>query len=436
MKVQDKIPTSKVARASKFAKASLKVGGNYVKHYGKKLFDPSLTKEQLHTDNAKDVYEALSELKGSALKMAQMMSMDKSLLPKAYSSKFSMSQYSAPPLSAPLVIKTFKSTLGKTPSDLFDEFNTEASNAASIGQVHTAYKNGKKLAVKVQYPGVADSISSDLKMARPLAVSLLNLNDAEIDRYFQEVESKLLEEADYELELKRSIELTEASAHIPNLYFPSYYPELSSKRIITMDWIEGKHLKEFLETNPTQQARDQVGQALWDFYHFQIHELKAVHADPHPGNFLFNENGKLGIIDFGCIKEIPDHFYENYFALINPNIWKDESKMQHIFRELEFILEEDSPELQIFFSDLFKKMVEILGRPFASDTFDFGEDGYVEEVYSFFEYVSKVDELKNANAARGSQHGLYINRTYFGLYTILNDLKAKVTTGLPEAALV
>lgn len=436
MKVQDKIPTSKVARASKFAKASLKVGGNYVKHYGKKLFDPSLTKEQLHTDNAKDVYEALSELKGSALKMAQMMSMDKSLLPKAYSSKFSMSQYSAPPLSAPLVMKTFKSTLGKTPSDLFDQFNTEASNAASIGQVHTAYKNGKKLAVKVQYPGVADSISSDLKMARPLAVSLLNLNDAEIDRYFQEVESKLLEEADYELELKRSIELTEASAHIPNLYFPSYYPELSSKRIITMDWIEGKHLKEFLETNPSQQARDQVGQALWDFYHFQIHELKAVHADPHPGNFLFNENGKLGIIDFGCIKEIPDHFYENYFALINPNIWKDESKMQHIFRELEFILEEDSPELQIFFSDLFKKMVEILGRPFASDTFDFGEDGYVEEVYSFFEYVSKVDELKNANAARGSQHGLYINRTYFGLYTILNDLKAKVTTGLPEAALV
>lgn len=435
MKAQDKIPTGKVARASKFAKASIKVGGNYVKHFGKKLFDSSLTKEQLHADNAKDVYEALSELKGSALKMAQMMSMDKSLLPKAYSNKFSMSQYSAPPLSAPLVMKTFKSTFGKSPSELFDTFNFEASNAASIGQVHSASKNGKKLAVKVQYPGVADSISSDLKMARPLAVSLLNLNDAEIDRYFKEVEGKLLEEADYELELRRSIELTQASAHIPNLYFPTYYPELSSNRIITMDWIEGKHLKEFLQTNPSQEARDQVGQALWDFYHFQIHELRAVHADPHPGNFLFDDKGKLGIIDFGCIKEIPEHFYENYFALINPNIWKNEDKMQDIFRELEFILEEDSPELQLFFSDLFKKMVEILGRPFATEHFDFGEDGYVEEVYSFFEYVSKVDELKNANAARGSQHGLYINRTYFGLYTILNDLKARIKTSLPEEAL-
>ena len=102
MKNQESIPTSKVARATQFVKATAKVGGNYIKHYGKKLIDPSLTKEQLHLENAEDVYEALSNLKGSALKMAQMMSMDKSLLPKAYSDKFAMSQYSAPPLSGHL----------------------------------------------------------------------------------------------------------------------------------------------------------------------------------------------------------------------------------------------------------------------------------------------------------------------------------------------
>lgn len=429
MKSQDNIPTTKVARASKFAKASLKVGGNYIKHYSKKIVTGKGSKEELHTENAKDVYEALSTLKGSALKMAQMMSMDKSLLPKAYTNKFSMSQYSAPPLSGPLVLKTFKRSIGKTPTDLFDDFEMQATNAASIGQVHTAFKNGKKLAVKVQYPGVADSISSDLKMARPLAVQLLNLNNKEIDRYFSEVESKLLEEADYNLELKRSVSLTEACAHIPNLYFPKYYEEFSSDRIITMDWIDGLHLKEFLATNPSQEARNQIGQALWDFYHFQIHELRLVHADPHPGNFLFNEDGQLGIIDFGCIKEIPEDFYNSYFALIDSSIWDDEPKMERIFRELEFILEEDSPELQKFFSDLFKNMVEILGRPYSHETFDFGVDAYVEEVYAFFEYVSKVDELKSANAARGSEHGLYINRTFFGLYTLLNDLKANIKIG-------
>ena len=222
MKSQEKIPTSKVARASKFANATMKVGGNYVKHYAKKMVGSSVTKEDLHAENAKDVYDALSNLKGSALKMAQMMSMDKSLLPRAYSDKFSMSQYSAPPLSAPLVMKTFKASFGKSPSELYDKFDFDAKNAASIGQVHQAYKDDKKLAVKIQYPGGADSITSDLRMARPLAVQLLNLNNAEIERYFTEVQDRLLEEADYELELKRSIEITEAISHIPNIFFPKY----------------------------------------------------------------------------------------------------------------------------------------------------------------------------------------------------------------------
>lgn len=432
MKNQESIPTSKVARATQFVKATAKVGGNYIKHYSKKLVDPSLSKDELHAENAKDVYDTLSKLKGSALKMAQMMSMDKNLLPRAYTDKFAMSQYSAPPLSAPLVLKTFKSSVGKSPIEIFDTFDFEASNAASIGQVHRAVKDGKQLAVKIQYPGVASSISSDLRMARPLAVQLLKLNDAEIDRYFKEVETKLLEEADYTLELRRSQEITEQCSKIDNLFFPKYYPEYSSERIITMDWLNGLHLKEFLATNPDQETRNQVGQALWDFYHYQMHELKAVHADPHPGNFLFTNQGKLGIIDFGCIKEIPSDFYDTYFALINPAILNHKNKMMAIFRELEFILDEDSPELVTFFFDLFYKMIELLGRPFADSTFDFGDNSYVDEVYGYFEYVAGIDELKNANAARGSQHGLYINRTFFGLYTLLNDLKAKVNISLPE----
>jgi predicted unusual protein kinase regulating ubiquinone biosynthesis (AarF/ABC1/UbiB family) len=432
MNSQESIPTSKVARATQFAKAGVKVGGNYIKHYGKKIFDPSLSKEQLHQENATDVYDTLSNLKGSALKVAQMMSMDKNLLPRAYTDKFAMSQYSAPPLSAPLVIKTFKKYFDKSPSEIFDTFDLKAENAASIGQVHKATKNGKKLAVKIQYPGIADSISSDLKMARPLAVQLLNLNDAEIDRYFKEVEEKLLEESNYDLELQRSIEITDACSLIPNLFFPKYYPEYSSKRILTMDWIEGQHLKEFLDTNPSQEVRNKIGQTLWDFYDFQMHTLRQVHADPHPGNFLMTQDGRLGVIDFGCVKVIPEDYYINYFALINPDTLQDEAEIQRIFWTLEFIVEEDSPQKRVFFSDLFKKMIELLGRPFNSNRFDFGQEGYVDEICNFFEYVSKLPELKDSKAARGSQHGLYVNRTYFGLYTILNDLKAEIKTTKPD----
>lgn len=432
MKTQSSIPTSKVARATQFVKAGVRVGGNYIKHYSKKVIDPSLTKDALHRDNAEDIYASLSELKGSALKVAQMMSMEKHLLPKAYSDKFAMSQYSAPPLSAPLVSKTFRSFFGKSPSELFDSFDIKAKNAASIGQVHEAYKNGKKLAVKVQYPGIADSVSSDLKIARPLAVQLLNLNDAEIDRYFVEVESKLLEETDYDLELKRSVEISEACGHIPNLFFPHYYPELSCRRILTMDWLEGLHLGQFLATNPSQEIRNQIGQALWNFYDFQIHQLRQVHADPHPGNFLLTADGKLGIIDFGCIKVIPDDFYESYFALINPKTINDDKKVDEIFRTLEFIVPEDSPKEQAFFKDIFVQMIKILGEPFATDTFDFGNDAYFAKVYAFADKLSDISELKNSRVARGSQHGLYVNRTYFGLYSLLNELKANITTHRPD----
>jgi predicted unusual protein kinase regulating ubiquinone biosynthesis (AarF/ABC1/UbiB family) len=260
----------------------------------------------------------------------------------------------------------------------------------------------------------------------------LNLNDAEIDRYFREVEDKLIEESDYELELRRSVEITKACSQIPNLFFPKYYPEYSSKRILTMDWIEGLHLKEFLDTNPSQEVRNRIGQTLWDFYDYQIHTLRQVHADPHPGNFLMTQDGRLGVIDFGCVKVIPQDYYDNYFALINPDTIDDEEKVQRIFRDLEFIVPEDSPKNKAMFSDIFKKMIQLLGRPFYEETFNFGQAGYVEEIYGFFEYVAKMPELKQSKAARGSQHGLYVNRTYFGLYTILNDLQAQITTTKPD----
>lgn len=431
MKQQESIPTSKVARATQFVKTGVKIGGNYIKHGVKKMVNPETSKDELHEDNARDIYSSLSELKGSALKVAQMLSMDRNMLPRAYTERFQMSQYSAPPLSGPLVVKTFRQYFGKTPQEIFDRFEMEAANAASIGQVHLAYKNGKKLAVKIQYPGVADSISSDLKMVKPMAVRLFNLNPNDIDRYMGEVETKLLEETDYDLELRRSVDISQACAHIEDLFFPTYYPEFSSKRILTMDWIDGLHLKEFLKTNPSQFVRNRIGQALWDFYDYQIHQLRQVHADPHPGNFLLQADGTLGVIDFGCVKVIPVDYYDNYFALINPDTIENKALTEEIFYNLEFILPEDTERDKKLFSDLFVKMISLLGKPFALDYFDFGDDTYFESVYSFAEELAKVEELRNSKVARGSQHGLYVNRTYFGLYSILNDLRAQVQTNKP-----
>src|SRR5690606_5101257 len=255
----------------------------------------------------------------------------------AYVEKFSLAQFSVPPLSAPLVRKTFKKYNGKYPEELFDTFATQSVNAASIGQVHRATKDGKKLAVKIQYPGVADSISSDLAMVKPIATRMFNLQGKDSEKYFREVEDKLLEETDYLLEVNQSIEISEACKHIPNLRFPQYYREYSSERIITMEWMEGLHLSEFAKQNNDQEKANKIGQALWDFYMYQIHHLRAVHADPHPGNFLIDEEDNLIAIDFGCIKEVPEDFYLPYFQLANKENIADPEFFRKKLYELEIL---------------------------------------------------------------------------------------------------
>ncbi len=426
MKEQISIPTSKVQRASKFIKTGAKVGGNYLKHYGKKMFNPNLTKEQLDSENAEDIYQSLSELKGSALKVAQMLSMDKNVLPTPYQDKFALSQYSAPPLSYPLVVRTFQKYLGKSPESIFDSFTKNAVNAASIGQVHKATLNGKELAVKVQYPGVADSISSDLKIVRPIAARMFKISNIELEQYIGEVEEKLIEETNYSLELERSIQLTQKSAHVANVYFPKYYPEFSSERILVMDWIDGLHVKEWVKENPSQDERNKIGQALWDFYHYQVHELNEVHADPHPGNFIITPENQLGIIDFGCVKVIPKDFYDQYFKLMEKDILNPEYDLEELFMKLGFLNADDTRKEKDFFMAIFHEMIELLGRPFRNDTFDFGDDSYFQQIFEVGDRVSRMKELRNSKTARGNRHGLYINRTYFGLYNLLNDLKAKV----------
>jgi predicted unusual protein kinase regulating ubiquinone biosynthesis (AarF/ABC1/UbiB family) len=429
---QNSIPSGKVERAMRFVKTGVQIGGNYIKHYSKKMVDPSLSRDELHEDNAEDVYNALSELKGSALKVAQMLSMEKNVLPRQYTNKFVMAQYSAPPLSGPLIVQTFIKQFGKTPQQMFDTFEMKAANAASIGQVHKATKDGKELAIKIQYPGVAESIKSDLKIVKPIAFRLLELSEKEFDKYIKEVESKLLEETDYELELKRSLEISSLCAHIPNLVFSKYYAEYASKRVLVMDWLPGLHLDEFLKTNPSQEIRDQIGQAMWNFYEYQVHTHKAVHADPHPGNFLMMEDGRLGIIDFGCVKEIPEDFYYHYFALLVPEIMQSESSIKRIMEQQEIINPNDSEEAKAVITDAFLRMTNLLREPFNHDIFDFGNDAYIDKIYELGEEVSKMKELKNSKEGRGSQHALYINRTYFGLYSMLNMLKARVKTGLGD----
>ncbi len=428
MKTIDRIPTNKIDRASQLVKTGFKVGGNYIAYYGEKIINPSLSKDKLNENNAEDIYDGLKNLKGSALKVAQMLSMDKSIMPQQYVDKFSLSQFSVPPLSAPLVRKTFKKYLGQYPESLYDTFSPDAINAASIGQVHKATKDGKNLAVKIQYPGVAESISSDLTMVKPFATRMFNLKGKDSEKYFREVEDKLLEETDYNLELAQSISISEKCSKIENLRFPKYYPELSSEKILTMEWIDGRHLSEFTKINSDRSKGDKIGQAMWDFYMFQMHKLKEVHADPHPGNFLVDKNDTLIAIDFGCIKKVPDEFYIPYFELASPAVIDNPVLFNEKMYELEILRLDDSKEEVIYFTKLFHNLLSLFTKPFHGDFFDFSDEDFFGNIAKMGEELTKDTQLRKMNGNRGSKHFLYINRTFFGLYNLLHDLKARVNT--------
>ena len=426
MKTLDKIPTSKIQRASKLISTGAKVGVNYLKYYGEQI---TKTKEEakvnLDKNNAEDIYDSLKELKGSALKVAQMLSMEKNILPEAYVEKFSLSQFSVPPLSAPLVQKTFRKYFGKNPSEIFDKFDLNSVNAASIGQVHEAELNGKKLAVKIQYPGVSESISTDLAMIKPIAIKMFNIKGKDSDQYFKEVEHKLLEERDYILELKQSQEVAENCKNILNLLFPKYYPEYSTDRIITMDWMNGIPLSEFSKTNISEENKQKIGQTFWDFYMYQLHILKKVHADPHPGNFLVSENSELIAIDFGCMKKIPMEFYTPYFELADRSNLNDPEVFQKKLFALEILREDDTEEERIFFSEIFRELLFLFTKPLQDEYFDFSNEKFFQDIADLGQKYAKNSQLKKMNGNRGSKHFIYINRTFFGLYSLMHDIGAK-----------
>ena len=426
MKTIDSIPISKIQRTSKLVTTGAKVGVNYLKYYGDKITKTeSQARTKLNENNAEDIYDSLKQLKGSALKVAQMLSMEKSIMPQAYVEKFSLAQFSVPPLSPPLVLKTFKNYFGKLPNELFDKFNATSVNAASIGQVHEAERNGKKLAVKIQYPGVAQSIASDLALVKPIAKKMFNIKGKDSDKYFKEVEGKLIEETNYVLEVKQSKEVSKACTSIPNLLFPNYYEELSSDRIITMDYMKGEHLSEFTAYNTDQEKANRLGQALWDFYMYQIHTLRKVHADPHPGNFLVSEEGKLIALDFGCMKTIPNDFYIPYFELAEPQNIANKAFFVAKLYELEILRPEDSEEEIEFFTEMFHELLSLFTQPFQAEQFDFSDADFFGKITELGQRYSKSTELRKMNGNRGSKHFIYINRTFFGLYNLMFDLKAK-----------
>ena len=193
-----------------------------------------------------------------------------------------------------------------------------------------------------------------------------------------------------------------------------------------MDWMTGLHLSEFTKINTSIEIGNKIGQALWDFYMYQIHVLRKVHADPHPGNFLVNDTNELVAFDFGCMKSIPNDFYIPYFELIKKEIIDNKVLFSDKLFELEILRTDDTPEEIDYFTSMFHDLLSLFTLPFQSENFDFSDETFFGNIAKLGERFANDTNLRKMNGNRGSKHFIYMNRTFFGLYNLLFDLKAKI----------
>jgi predicted unusual protein kinase regulating ubiquinone biosynthesis (AarF/ABC1/UbiB family) len=411
-------------RSTIFAKTGLKVGKNYAKYLADRVTgrggDAAERKRDLNTQNAKDLFREFTHLRGTALKLAQSMSMDTGMMPDEFMEVMAEAQYNVPPMNKALVRKRIHDALGRFPSLVFDEFDLEAMAAASIGQVHRARLDGRDVVVKVQYPNVRETVQSDLAVARTLFRRLVR--GGNIDSHFAEVRARLEEETDYLTEAE-NIAFFADQYNRDGIVTPRAVAEYTTQTVLTMTYVEGQHLDAFLDEKPEQATRDHFGQLLWDFLHEQVaSNHRTLHADAHPGNFLFRDDGQLGVIDFGCVKTFPQVFRDDMLRLYRARMANDDAAIDRLLHRLDILHDDLSEEVRNEIRRFFDRYGSLLVEPYECATFDFGDPAFRERLHECFQQASRLREVV------GSPHFIFLNKALVGLLNLLTQLKPQIET--------
>lgn len=259
------------------------------------------------------LFGALGQLRGTALKVSQVLSMHPELLPEGIRRELARAHHQAPPLNRALVGRVFRQAFGCEPQALYDHFEPDAFAAASLGQVHRARLAGHgAVAVKVQYPGIAATIGSDIQLMRSALRALAHTDLPMpalpvVDGIMDEIEATLLREVDYQQEAAQQQWFAQHAAW-PGLRIAQPVMSHTRAQVLTQQYLDGLPLEAWLATEPAQSVRDRAGQRLWDWFLHCTFVLGQVHADPHPGNFVFADDGTVGVLDFGCTRPLGSAF--------------------------------------------------------------------------------------------------------------------------------
>lgn len=310
--------TSRRGRFLRLAGMTASVAGQYAGQRARKLFrpeDPESAQSERYTRMADQIADTLGELKGAVMKVGQIASQTQDFLPKEFSDALEKLQKEAPPMPFEVIVGQIESELGKPVSELFEYLHETPYAAASIGQVHRArLHDGTDVIVKIQYPGVDESCDSDLKQLR-MALrlgGLLKMPKESVDRLFAEIRERLKEELDYENEA-RNIELfREFHKDQPWVLIPRVTTSHSTRRVLTMNLVEGDHVSEITKERYDQDTINLIGQRIFTLMADQLFRFQCIHGDPHAGNFAYRPDGSIIMYDFGCVKKLKPEIIEAY----------------------------------------------------------------------------------------------------------------------------
>lgn len=409
-----KLPKTVLSRSLELLKLATKVGGEELLNRG----DQAARQVQ----QAKLLVDSLGRLKGAAMKIGQLLSMDFSdLFPPEVRRVLEQLQSSSPHF---MELREVESILARELPSRYSEISNLSHlpiAAASIGQVHSATWNGQEIVIKIQYPGVADSVDSDLALLKNVVQSLLTLTrkKMDIDPLFDEFSQVFKAETNYSLELENLQNYKGLMQSFPEYRCPKPFPELSTEKILTMSYEKGTPLREWMLSGPSLEKREQVGRSVLNLYTIEFFRNAFVQSDPNPANFLVDDKGCLVLLDYGAMKSFSKDFIRNYVSLMQFVVQKDMPATLYQAQKMNFISPEESPETE----ELFYNMLRASLCAFDADRqpFDFADKNYFENTK-----LTTRDFGKAAQFTPPPKDLIFLHRKLVGVFAFLRDLDLKI----------
>jgi predicted unusual protein kinase regulating ubiquinone biosynthesis (AarF/ABC1/UbiB family) len=418
-----KIPSTTGARSARMISIPVGIAGRSALGIGRQLVgqSSSVVFADIQEKTAEQLFKVLGELKGGAMKFGQALSVFEAALPeefaKPYRETLTKLQEAAPPLPAKVVHKVLSKELGEDWRENFVSFEDQATASASIGQVHRAiWKDGRDVAVKIQYPGAAEALVSDLNQIQRFSkIFGLVLPGVDMKPLMEELRARIIEEVDYLYEAEAQRTCYDAYENDPDIAIPRVVT--ATTKVIVTEWLEGKPLSQVIK-NGTKAERDGAGIRIARFHFTCPERAGLLHADPHPGNFRLLADGRIGVLDFGACNRLPNGFPEPFKNLLKNALDDDAQALYDGFKKDGFILPEVNVDPEMVLEFLLP-----LVEPLRTSTFKYSREWLRDQ-------SARVGDPRNPTAKIGFQLNLpaeyvLIHRVTMGTTGIFCQLEAE-----------